>query len=131
MHPTVALAQRLVREQDAPRKTGVPTPDDLALERARQAPEQLLLEAKEIRRKFEIGSRCFGGWIGLVIGLKLISLCLHRRRTDYEPARGECFACARCFEFCPNELARRGVPVLTDPQRNLPANALAGPQSPG
>ena len=131
MHPTVALAQRFVREQDAPRKTGVLSPDDLALERARQAPEQLLLEARGIRRKFEIGSRCFGGWVGLVIGVKLISLCLHRRRTDYEPARGECVACARCFEFCPNELTRRGVQVPIDSQRELPANALADAQSSG
>jgi formate hydrogenlyase subunit 6/NADH:ubiquinone oxidoreductase subunit I len=43
----------------------------------------------------------------LVIVGKLVSLSLHRRRTDYEPDRGECVGCARCFEFCPNELARR------------------------
>jgi formate hydrogenlyase subunit 6/NADH:ubiquinone oxidoreductase subunit I len=51
-----------------------------------------------------------------VIGLKLVSLSLHRKRTDYEPDRGDCFACARCFEYCPNELVRRGV---------LPAAAIS------
>jgi len=112
MHPTVALARRFVREQYSPPKTGILSPDDLALERARQHPEELLAEAKNIRRKFAIGTWLFGAWIGGVVGFKLISLCLYRRRTDYEPDRGECFACARCFEFCPNELVRRGIKPL-------------------
>jgi ferredoxin len=49
--------------------------------------------------------------VGLVIAVKLISLAMRRKRTDYEPDRGDCFACARCFEYCPNELVRRGLPV--------------------
>jgi ferredoxin len=109
VHPTVALVERLAREQELPRKTGVLSPDDLALERARQHPDELLVEATAIRRKFSVGSWIFGAWIGAVVGIKLISLGLQRRRGDYEPARGDCFACARCFEFCPNELARRGL----------------------
>jgi polyferredoxin len=115
LHPTVALAERFQREQGSPPKTGALSADDLALERARQNPEGLLNEAKLIGHKFAVGSWLFGAWIGAVVGIKLISLGLNRHRTDYEPARGECFACARCFEFCPNELVRRGV---------LPAAAL-------
>jgi ferredoxin len=109
MHPTVALAERFLREQGSPPKTGVLDPDDLALERARQNPDELLRQSRMIVRKFSIGSWVFGAWIGAVIGIKLISLGLLRQRTDYEPSRGECFACARCFEFCPNELVRRGI----------------------
>jgi len=124
MNPTVALAQRFVREQDTPRKTGALSPDDLALERARQNPDQLLLEAKAIRSKFSIGTWLFGAWIGAVVGLKLISLCLYRQRTDYEPARGECFACARCFEFCPNELVRRGIKPLEASVAGKAANQM-------
>ena len=112
LHPTVALAERFAREQDTPVKTGVLSPDDLALERARQHSDELVAEANVIRHKFKIGSWIFGAWIGAVIGLKLIGLSLQRQRTDYEPAAGECFACARCFEFCPNELTRRGVRPL-------------------
>jgi NosR/NirI family nitrous oxide reductase transcriptional regulator len=111
LHPAVALAERFLREQNAPAKTGVLSPDDLALDRARQHPDELRSEATAIRHKFKIGTWIFGAWIGAVIGLKLISLSLQRRRTDYEPAPGECVACARCFEFCPNELARRGFPT--------------------
>ncbi len=109
LHPTVALAQRFVREKDAPMKTGTLSPDDLSLNRARQNPTEILTQAAAIQRQFGIGGWIFGGWTGLVIGVKLISLSLHRHRTDYEPDRGQCFACARCFEFCPNELVRRGL----------------------
>ena len=55
------------------------------------------------------GGWLFGAWVGLVLGVKLVSVSLRRKRTDYEPDRGNCVACARCFEYCPNELVRRGV----------------------
>jgi ferredoxin len=107
MHPTVSLAERFMAERGTPARTGTLSPDDLALERARQSPGEILTAAAAIQSRFATGGWIFGAWIGLVIAGKLISLSLHRRRTDYEPDRGECFACARCFEFCPNELARR------------------------
>ena len=109
LHPTVQLAERLARAPQATVRIGPLSPDELSLERARQAPDDILATAKQIRRKFTFGSSIFGVWVGLVVGVKLISLSLRRRRTDYEPDRGECFACARCFEYCPNELVRRGI----------------------
>jgi NosR/NirI family transcriptional regulator, nitrous oxide reductase regulator len=109
LHPTVSLAERWVAERNTPSKTGVLSPDDLALDRARQTPQEILTEAVAIRHQFRIGGWLFGAWVGLVLGVKLVSLSLHRKRTDYEPERGDCFACARCFEYCPNELVRRGV----------------------
>jgi NosR/NirI family nitrous oxide reductase transcriptional regulator len=109
LHPTVALAERLVREHDSPLKTGTLSPEDLALDRARQTPSELITEAMTIRKHFRLGGWLFGAWVGLVVGAKLISRSLRRHRTDYEPDRGDCYACARCFEYCPNELLRRGV----------------------
>ncbi len=109
MHPTVSLARMMVREDGKPPKVGTLTPDERALERARENPREILGAAAEITRKMVLGGTLLGGWIGLVIGAKLISLSIRRKRTDYEPDRGSCFACARCFEYCPNELVRRGV----------------------
>ena len=109
LHPTVSLADQLVRAHGTAPKFGALSPDDLALERARQTPKEILTEATAIRRKFGTGGWIFGAWVGLVIGVKLISLSIRRQRTDYEPDRGDCFACARCFEYCPNELVRRGL----------------------
>ena len=54
--------------------------------------------------------------------MKLISLSVRRRRTDYEPDRGDCFACARCFEYCPNELVRRGLMPAAAPALGGVAN---------
>ena len=120
LHPTVSLSDQLVRAQGAPPKTTLLSPDDLALDRARQAPKEILTAAAAIERKFATGAILFGAWVGLVIAVKLISLSVRRRRTDYEPDRGDCFACARCFEFCPNELVRRGLmpasTVLVNPK---------------
>ena len=110
LHPTVSLAERFLREQDTPIKSGPLSPDDLSLDRARQHPNELVQDAKAIRRRVRIGSWIFGAWVGAVVGIKLIGLAIYRQRRDYEPAPGECFACARCFEFCPSELVRRGVP---------------------
>lgn len=109
VNPAVALAERFLREANTPPKTGVLSPDDLALERARQHPDELLAQAKAARKQIRVGSWLFGAWIGAVVGIKLISLSVYRQRRDYEPAPGECFACARCFEFCPSELVRRGI----------------------
>jgi len=43
--------------------------------------------------------------------LKLLAPSFARRRSEYEPDRAGCFACARCFESCPQERARRGWAV--------------------
>lgn len=116
MHPSVQLAERLARAPETGFKAGPLSPDDLALERARRNPTEIFAAAKLVRRKFSMGSTIFGVWVGLVIGVKLISLSVYRRRIDYEPDSGDCFACARCFEYCPNELIRRGiVPPVTVP----------------
>jgi polyferredoxin len=121
VHPRVALAARYLQNREAPPRTGALSPAELELQRARENPRELLLDAARIRRQFEIGTAVFGGWVGLVIAAKLISLSLRRNRTDYEPDRGDCVGCARCFEYCPNELVRRGIiaqpPVATAPEK--------------
>jgi ferredoxin len=107
VHPGVVLAERLVLEKDVARRPGPQTDADLALGRARQARQEILEQAAQIRGKFVLGGWIFGGWVGLVIGAKLISQSIRRTRAEYEPDPGSCVACARCFEFCPKELTRR------------------------
>lgn len=116
LHPAVALAELHARQQIAPVAHPPMSPDALALERAANDPEGIAAAARDIRRRVTLASWLFGGWIGLVVGLKLIALSVRTARTDYEPDRGACVACARCFEYCPNERVRRGL---------LPVEALA------
>jgi len=118
VHPQVALAEDYALHPESERKPGPLTPDELALRRAQENPEPILQAGIALRGKIEVGGWIFGAWVGLVIGAKLISLSLRRKRTDYEPDRGSCYACARCFDFCPQELGRRGV---------IPAQPLADP----
>jgi ferredoxin len=85
------------------------TPESLSLQRAAEDPKAVLKVAADLRHRFDLACGLFGGWIGLVIGLKLVSLSLRPSRTDYEPDRGACLACARCFTACPNERVRLGL----------------------
>ncbi len=109
LDPAVALAERYVRQQSHPVQYGLMTPEALSLQRAEENPESILTGAADMRRRFDLGCLLFGGWIGLVIGVKLITLSVRPSRTDYEPDRGACFACARCFSACPNERVRLGL----------------------
>jgi hypothetical protein len=86
-------------------------PDELALLRAERVADQLLPAAQSALRRFRVGGAIFGAWIGLVIGVRLILFMAGRRREEFEPERTGCFACARCFGYCPQERLRLGLPA--------------------
>jgi ferredoxin len=109
LHPTVELAERHVRQQQQPVHYGAQTPEALSLQRAEQDPQAILAAAKNLRHRFALACLIFGGWVGLVVGVKLIALSVRPSRTDWEPDRGACLACARCFLSCPNERVRLGL----------------------
>jgi len=119
LHPTVALAELHLANLKTPANFPPMTADALALERAAADPEALLASATTVRHQVSLAAWWFGGWAGLVVGLKLISLSVRVTRTDFEPDRGACVACARCFLSCPNERARLGLP----PEPGLPVVA--------
>lgn len=108
VNPHVALAERYMNPETRNRENGPQTAEALSLKRAAADPTALVAQALDVRRRFVAAGTLFGVWVGLVIGVKLISLSLRRTRTDYEPDRGACLACARCFASCPNERARLG-----------------------
>ena len=77
--------------------------------------EELYEEAAIIRGQLARAGMLAGAFIGLVVGLKLISSSVRRTRLDYEADRAACLACGRCFKFCPREQLRlkerRGEPA--------------------
>ena len=111
LHPTVALAELHLANEKTPANYPPMTPEALALERAAADPDAVIAAAQVVRRRVALAAWLFGGWAGLVIGLKLLSLSVRVTRTDYEPDRGACVACARCFLSCPNERGRLGLPL--------------------
>jgi len=71
--------------------------------------------ADAIRRRWHLGGWILGGWMGLMIGGKLVSLSVRRTRTDYEADRGDCLSCNRCFNACPRERLRRDPTAVMPP----------------
>jgi ferredoxin len=103
LHPTVALAELHLANLKQPANYPPMTPEALALERAAADPEAVLAAARLVRQRVALAAWLFGGWAGLVVGLKLIFLSVRAPDTDYEPDRGACVACARCYPVCPIE----------------------------
>jgi NosR/NirI family nitrous oxide reductase transcriptional regulator len=104
MHPRVRTAERVYLEEtgkvegttdasDAFRATGRPS-------------EELYREATVIRDRFALGGTLLGGFLGLVVAGKLVTLSVRRGRSDYEADRAGCFACGRCYQYCPKERQR-------------------------
>jgi NosR/NirI family nitrous oxide reductase transcriptional regulator len=103
-HETVRLAERIYLEE-AGEVEGTTDASEAFRATGKGIPE-LYEEASNIRVQFGKGGWFFGGFVGLVIGFKLIGLSVWRRRKDYEADRADCLACGRCFEYCPREHVR-------------------------
>jgi ferredoxin len=97
--------------QQSGKSKPVNSKDQIALTRAEQNEKQLMERATAARHRIQIGGWLFGGWIGLIVGLKTLNLAAGKRYTEFEPERSACFGCARCFLSCPQERTRIGLPV--------------------
>jgi ferredoxin len=104
VHPTVRLADRIDLEESGQVKDT--TDASAAFRGTERGVEELYAQAVSIQSSMRLGSWIIGGFVGLVIGLKLIRHCVRRPRTDYEADRAQCLACGRCFEYCPRERLR-------------------------
>lgn len=62
--------------------------------------------------RYRIGSALILGFLGVVVGFKLIKTIIYRNREDYEVDEGKCLYCGRCLDACPN-------PVAPEPQKTL------------
>lgn len=68
-----------------------------------QTIEELQARAKNIDQQFAVGGGILGGFLGFIIGMKLVKSSVRRKRVDYEMDRVTCLSCARCFSYCPVE----------------------------
>jgi ferredoxin len=105
-HTTVALAERVWMEENQ-EVTGT-TDASQAFRASGESITSLYDRAVTIQAGFEKGGWFFGGFLGLVLGCKLILLSLRPRQTDYEAERAGCVACGRCYQYCPKEQERKG-----------------------
>ena len=104
-HPTVALAERVWLEENQ-QVTG--TTDASQFFRASGEKIATLYDgAAAIQTRFNKGGWYFGGFLGLILGCKVILLSLRPRQTDYEAERAGCVSCGRCYQYCPKEHERK------------------------
>ena len=104
MHPEVRLAERVHLEETG-LVEGTTDASDAFWATGRPV-DELYGQASAIRAKLGAGGWLFGGFVGLVIGFKLIAVSLRWERKDYEADKAGCIACGRCFEYCPREQVR-------------------------
>jgi NosR/NirI family nitrous oxide reductase transcriptional regulator len=113
VHPAIRTAERVYLEETGQVQGTTDTSD--AFRATGRTTEELYSEAAMIRGRFAIGGALLGGFLGFVVGGKLVALSVRRRRTEYEADRAGCFACGRCYKFCPKEreqLKRGGKAVV-------------------
>jgi len=105
VHPKVRTAERVYLE-DTGKVEGTTNASD-AFRATGRTREDLYQDATAIRGRFAVGGALLGGFLGLVAGGKLVALSVRRRRSEYEADRAGCFACGRCYQYCPKERERR------------------------
>ncbi len=99
MHYQVRLADRIYLEE-----SGTVEGTNDASEAYRASGQPLLAlagQSETIQSQYRTGTMIVGLFLGLVLALKLITLTIRRTRADYEADRGLCFACGRCYAYCP------------------------------
>lgn len=76
---------------------------------AEQNQGSIVLESQvqAIQHQFSYGGIAVGIFMGFVAGSKLIAAAAVRPQKDYQAHRAGCFACGRCFAYCPIEIKRR------------------------
>jgi NosR/NirI family nitrous oxide reductase transcriptional regulator len=65
--------------------------------------EQLFAQELIIIGRYKKASPWSGAFLGLVLGISLVSLTIRSSRTGYRPHQGKCYSCGRCFKYCPVE----------------------------
>jgi len=103
-HATVRLADRINLEESG--KVKETTDASAAFRATGKEVKALYAEASNIQAAIKTGCWLLGGFLGLVIALKLIVHSVRRTRIDYQADRAGCLACGRCFEYCPKEHVR-------------------------
>lgn len=98
-NPDVYLAEFLIRNPEA--KNDKDNIDVQTFLESGKSMDQLVQEASLIRSKFKTGGWYLGGFLGLVIGLMIMNQFVMRKRSIYEPHKGDCFSCGRCMNHCP------------------------------
>lgn len=99
INSTVRLAREIRFEKDS----GIEaiTKSALAFKEAGQTEAELFAQEEYIINRFRKASPWAGIFLGIALGVGMVSLSIRRRRTEYKPDQGKCYSCGKCFKYCP------------------------------
>ena len=100
---------KLAREIRLEKEAGIPVVSDAAVAfmESGTPEEDLFLEEEYILGRFRKGAPWVGIFLGLSLGIGLLSRGTRKLRTEYVPDRGRCYSCGKCFRFCPVKIKTR------------------------
>lgn len=101
MHPTVSLSEQIAVEDLGKQTEGILETDTFRTSDVTTT--QLHIQANEIREQFKTGGAWFGAFIMLIVSLKLVGLCIIKKRDIFTPHKESCYSCGRCYPYCPVE----------------------------
>jgi polyferredoxin len=94
---------RLAREIRVEKESGIEAISKaaVAFKESGKTEEELFAEEGSITARYRKASPWAGIFLGISLGIALVSLSVRSRRDDYKPDQGKCFSCGRCFRYCP------------------------------
>jgi NosR/NirI family nitrous oxide reductase transcriptional regulator len=94
---------RLAREIRMEKKNGIESvlKDVVAFKESGKTETELFAEEETIMNRFRKASPWAGGFLGISLGIGMVSLTIRSRRSEYKPDQGKCYSCGRCFKYCP------------------------------
>lgn len=94
---------RLAREIRMEKETGIESVSKavVAFKESGKTEIELFAEEEIIISRFKKASPLAGAFLGISLGIGMISLTIRSKRSEYKPHQGRCFSCGRCFKYCP------------------------------
>lgn len=104
--PSLAVVNdnvRLAREIRLEKEEGVKaiSKSAVAFLESGKTEEELFTEEQFIIGRFKEGAPWVGIFLGLSLGLGFFRITVREPRTGYQPDKGRCVSCGKCFKYCP------------------------------
>lgn len=99
---------RLAKEIRKEKVTGVEAISKaaVAFKEAGKTDKELFDSEIKVIQQFRKSSPWAGAFLGLSLGISLVSLTTRKSRVGYKPHQGKCYSCGRCFKYCPVEVKK-------------------------
>jgi NosR/NirI family transcriptional regulator, nitrous oxide reductase regulator len=104
--PSLAVVNsnvRLARDIRLEKTTGIESVSKnvIAFKESGKTEPELFAEEESVIARFTKYSPWAGSFLGISLGIAMVSLTIRRKRTEYKPDQGKCYSCGKCFKYCP------------------------------